>query len=311
MQMIKYLFILALAAIALTGCGAPAGNAPANANGSNSNAAKPTAAVPTKDALMTLEKSAYEAWKTKDAKFWDTFLSGNFVGYGSTGRMDRAAAMKEYSGADCDVKSYELSDDQMTPLGADAAIITYKATVDGTCGGQKLPAATWAAGIYVRDGDKWKGAFHAETPVVDPKAPAKPVAAAKKDDAKMEDAKPDAATDALLTHEKKLWEAWKTKDAKPLEEAFGKDFFWLAGNGRSDRAATIKMWTADNKCEVKSYTLSDAKSVAITNNVSLLTYKGAGDGTCDGKPITTDWYAAVNTKEGENWKSSFGMSVSQ
>lgn len=63
----------------------------------------------------------------------------------------------------------------MSPLGKSAALITYKITVDGTCGGQEVPANSWAASVYVRDGNKWKGAFHAEAAVIDPKAaPAKP-----------------------------------------------------------------------------------------------------------------------------------------
>ena len=138
--------------IVLTGCG---GNAPAE------------------DALVTLEKSAYEAWKSKDAKFWDTFLSDTFVGYGSSGKLDKASAATEYTGADCEIKSYVLSDEEMKALSNDAALLTYLATVDATCGGQKVPVNSWAASVYVRDGDKWKEAFHAEAPVVDPKAAGK------------------------------------------------------------------------------------------------------------------------------------------
>ena len=86
--------------------------------------------------LITLEKSAYEAWKSKDAKFWGTFLSDNFVGWGSFGKLDKASATKEYTGTDCEIKSYALSDEQVNLLGKDSALITYKATVNGTCGGQ-------------------------------------------------------------------------------------------------------------------------------------------------------------------------------
>ena len=161
------------AALVFTAC---AGSALAN-NANAANTAEKTApAAPTKDALVTLEKSAYEAWKSKDAKFWDTFLSDKFVGWGSSGRLDKASATKEYTGADCEIKSYALSDEQMQPLGKDAALITHKTTVDGTCSGQKVPVNSWVASVYVRDGDRWKAAFHAEAPVVDPKAaPAKPV----------------------------------------------------------------------------------------------------------------------------------------
>ena len=69
--------VAALAAAALTfaACGAPAGNAPASNAQSNTNAntAKPVAAAPTKEALMALEKSGWEAWKNKDAKAFDAY----------------------------------------------------------------------------------------------------------------------------------------------------------------------------------------------------------------------------------------------
>ena len=53
------------AALVFTAC---TGTLPSNANAANT-AEKTALAAPTKDALVTLEKSAYEAWKSKDAKF--------------------------------------------------------------------------------------------------------------------------------------------------------------------------------------------------------------------------------------------------
>src|SRR5262249_44588720 len=64
------------AAFIFAACG---GNAVAN----NAVADTPErmASGPTKAELITLEESAYEAWKSKDAKFWGTFLSDKFVGW--------------------------------------------------------------------------------------------------------------------------------------------------------------------------------------------------------------------------------------
>lgn len=309
MKKLTIFTFLAVAAFWMSGCGSPATNAPANAT-TNANTAKPVAAAPTKDALMTLEKSAYEAWKTKDAKFWDTFLTANFVGFGQSGRLDKASATKEYAGADCDVKSYALSDEQMTPLGTDAAMITYKTTIDATCGGQKVPATGWAAGIYVREGDKWKGAFHAATPMVDPKAPpAKAAAPAKKAEtaAKPAETKADAATDALIALERKAWEDWKVKSAKGLDEWAAKDMMSFAGTvGRTDRAASLKRW-AEDKCEVKSISLTEPASVAFGSDFALLTFKSAVDGKCDGQAIPPELGATIYTKEGGVWKALFTM----
>jgi hypothetical protein len=86
MAKVKY-FVLAAAA-ALTACG---GNALAN-NVAATASEKTAPSGPTKVALVTLEKSAYAAWKSRDPKFWDTFLSDKFAGWGSSGRLDKGGA---------------------------------------------------------------------------------------------------------------------------------------------------------------------------------------------------------------------------
>jgi hypothetical protein len=107
MAAINYSVLAAAAALVLTACAASA-----LANDANTNAA-----------LVTLEKSAYDAWKSKDAKYWGFFLSDRFVGWGSS-RLDKASAIREYTGADCDIKSYALSDEEISPLGENVALIT-------------------------------------------------------------------------------------------------------------------------------------------------------------------------------------------
>ncbi|MGI8839060.1 MAG: nuclear transport factor 2 family protein, partial [Pyrinomonadaceae bacterium] len=272
MKRISLITLMLAAGAFFAACGVPA-DKPVSNNGNavNANTAKPMAAAPTKETLMTREKSAYEAWKTKDTKFWDTFLTDDFVGYGMTGRLDRTAAIKQYSGADCVVKSYALSDEQMTQLGADAAVITYKTTYDAICGGQKIPSNTWAAGIYVRSGDKWKGAFHAETPVVDPNAPpAKSAAPAKKEPvAATSDTKPDAMAETLMAVEIKGWDAWKARDVKGVEQVMAKDFMYLSGAGRKMRADAIKGWS-EPKCEGLSFSLTEPIAVSLTKDLALV-----------------------------------------
>ena len=109
MTKFKYL-VLAAAAFVFTAHGAHAGNAAENDAKAAKTATIPPAAAPTKAALMALEMSSFEAWKNKDAKFWNTFLSDKFVGYGSDGKLNKASATKQYTGVDCEIKSYALSD---------------------------------------------------------------------------------------------------------------------------------------------------------------------------------------------------------
>ena len=315
MKRITFIVLTLAFAAFLAACGAPAGNTGTNAanTGNTANtAAKPAPAAPTKEALMTMEKAGWEAWKNRDGKWTVDNATDKYVGFSSTGRMDKAAAVKSYTEQKCDIKTYSLSDDQMQMVGPDVAVLTFKSAQDYTCDGKKGPANVNSASIYVREGDKWKAAFYAETPVVDPKAPpAKPAAPAKKDEAKKEEAKPDAATEAVLAVENKIWEAWKTKDAKALEAVLAKDFVFTGGQGRRDRATILKEWATENKCDVKSFRLSDAMSASIAKDVTMLTYKGGGEGTCEGQPIMTEWYVSVYTKEADAWKQAFGMGVSQ
>lgn len=319
MNRFKYLVLVVAAAFALTACEPAANTTSSNAVVKNTNAnvmsnsnAATTAAAPTKEALMSLERSAYEAWKNKDAKFWDTFLTANFVGYGAAGKLDKAAASKEYAGADCEVKSSTLSDEQMTQLGPDAALITYKLAQDATCGGRKLPTNSWAAGVYVREGSQWKGAFHAEAPIADPaatpaaaKAPVKPASANTT-------ASPAATTgaeaDAMFALEKKAWEAWIKKDAKGLEDWSSTNMTTFTDKGRQSRADAIKTWTTD-PCEIKSVNLSDPASVSFGSDFALLTFRSAVDGKCSANAVPPMHGASIYAKEAGGWKVLFTMNT--
>jgi ketosteroid isomerase-like protein len=309
MAKIKCFILTAIAALVFTVCG---GNALAN-NANAANTAERTAPTgPTKVTLVTLEKSAYEAWKSKDAKFWDTFLSDKFVGWGSSGKLDKASATKEYTGADCEIKRFALSGEQMKPLGQNAALITHKTTVDGTCSGQKVAVNSWVASVYVRDGDTWKGIFHAEAPVVDPKAaPAKPVdkkEAPKEGEAKRADR--DAGTDAMLAVEKAVWEAWRAHDAKTIGDLTARDisFINIFGTHLATKADALKNWGGAG-CDVKSVSVTDAAGTMLSPTVGILTFKGAADGTCYGQKVGPIWGTSVYVNDGDAWKWTFGINV--
>lgn len=297
------------AAFILTACGAPAGNnAPATnaAPNPNANTAKPVAAAPTKEALMTIEKAGWEAWKTRDPKWNQDNLSDKSVGFSmKDGRQDKAGMMKAFGEAKCEIKSYSMSDDTIRMIGPDVAVLTFKGTQDGTCDGTKVPAAVWSSSVYVREGEKWKSLLYLENEVVDPKAAPKPAAVAKKEAAQAAEAKPDALTEALMSVEKAGWDAWVKRDAKGVESVMGKDFVYLSGMGPLDRAAALKNWS-EPKCEGLEYTFSDPKAVSLTADVALVTYKADAKGKCDGKPVTPSvWVASFDMKEGDVWKNAF------
>ena len=309
MAKIKQFGLTAAAAFIFAAC---VGNALAN----NANAAdtleRTAPAGWTKVELITLEKSAYEAWKCKDAKFWGKFLSDNFVGWGSFGKLDKASATREYTGTDCEIKNYALSDEQVSSLGKDAALITYKATVNGTCGGQTLPTNSRSATIYVRDDGKWKRAFHARAAIVDPKEilakPANRQQALHEDSAQRTNR--NARTDAMLAVEWDVWEAWRAHDAKKLSELTAEDisFINIFGVYLATKTDAMQDWS-ETYCDVKSVSLTDAMGTMLSPTVGILTFKAAADGTCYGQKVGSVWGTSVYVKSTHVWKWTFGINL--
>jgi len=83
---------------------------------------------------------------------------------GDAGTADKAQAIKGITGMDCDVKSYSLSDFKLNMPSSNVALLTYKGTAEGTCGGTAIPVA-WASSLFVNRGGKWYAYSHQETPV--------------------------------------------------------------------------------------------------------------------------------------------------
>ena len=96
-------------------------------------------------------------------------------------------------------------------------------------------------------------------------------------------ATPGANTDALVKVELALWEAWKAKDARKLDELTAKDlsFVNIFGTSFATKADAMQDWTGGN-CEVKSVSVTDGFATALSPTVEMLTRKGTADGTCAG-----------------------------
>jgi hypothetical protein len=112
--------------------------------------------------LIATEKKLWEAWKNKDPKPFKAWVAADSIGISDQGTQNKAALLKEMAAGGCEVKSYELSEFKLTMIDSDAAVLTYKGTSDGTCGGEPIKAA-WASTTFVRRGGKWLSLTHQET----------------------------------------------------------------------------------------------------------------------------------------------------
>ena len=330
--------LLATAAF-LAACGAPAANT--NATNTNTNAAKTAPSAPTADALLEMDKKANEAYIKGDSKYFETMLDDKFVSFEGGSRISKKDMLAMIGGNKCEVKDgWKVDEPQMTKINDDTYALTYKTTMDGSCTmdgkSMKIPSPTRATSVWVRNGDKWNGVFHAETLIIDPKAPPaaptaappaankpadKPAAEKKADPAAKDDkaatnsntaapAKPTpgANTEALVKSHTAGWEAFKNKDAKYFEANLTAGFAFVdpIGGFHGTKADTIKTWTETMKCEgITKVAVTDGFASAISPTLELLTLKGTADGTCDGQKNGDLWQSAFYVKEGEVWKLAF------
>jgi ketosteroid isomerase-like protein len=339
--MFRMLF-LSIAALAVASCAPPANtNTTTNSNANANTAAKP--AAPTADSLMALDQKAWEAYKNKDGKYFEGFLGDNMISGTGQGSMSKADVVKMIAENKDEIKSFTLSEARVTPAGADVAVLTYKAVIDGTENGKPIPSPSTVATVFVRSGSDWKAVYHEEVAVIDPakagsgnsnaapsaanSKPAAPPMVEKKESPASGNSNANsnaaagsnsntgssstgdaALTDALMVVEKKGWEGWKAKDAKALDEVTtgGSSFVFVDPMGQASvgKDAAMKTW-ADPSCSVSNVALSDGKGYSLAKDAAILVYKGTATGTCGGMKLEPIWGTTVFVKEGEAWKAAY------
>jgi hypothetical protein len=114
--------------------------------------------------LVDLETSMWNAWKNKDAAVFEKNLSADTVLVDGSG-VSNKTTVTGGMGA-CNISSFSLSDWKMTKLNASTALLTYKGTQSGTCGGTAIPATVWASSIWMKRKGEWVATFHQETPAM-------------------------------------------------------------------------------------------------------------------------------------------------
>lgn len=102
------------------------------------------------DALMKKDKTAFTALVPGDS--WT--IDGN----GLMKASEMAAGLDQLV-----IKSYTISDEKVSWVDANTAILTYKWTGSGSFAGQPFPSPVWASTVWTKKGDKWVAAFHQET----------------------------------------------------------------------------------------------------------------------------------------------------
>lgn len=135
-----------------------------------SGAAGGAASGPVRDAVIAVERQAWEAFKNKDGAFYRRMLTADasYVSGSGVNTREEVAGIAEHLA--CKVDGYELRNEQVHSISADVALLTLRATSDLTCATRSIRSDSWVSTVFVRDGGQWKIAFHQETDVPAPRS---------------------------------------------------------------------------------------------------------------------------------------------
>lgn len=114
--------------------------------------------------IIASEKAGWEAWKNKDAKWFQENMAEDLVDVTSDGVFTKADVIKGLP-TDCEVKSVSLDNFKFVMLSNDVALLNYTATQDGVCLGKTLAPRVRVTVNYVKRNGKWLEAMYMETPM--------------------------------------------------------------------------------------------------------------------------------------------------
>ena len=113
--------------------------------------------------IIEIDKLAWKAWQDKNAAWFQSHNTEEFLAVTSEGVSNRADMINSLN--DCNVHSFSLDNFTFVKFNKSSVIITYTATQDAVCDGEKLPKKIRASVNYVKRGGKWLEAYYMDTPL--------------------------------------------------------------------------------------------------------------------------------------------------
>ena len=90
--------------------------------------------------LINLEKQSWDAWKKRDGKFFEKFLSDDHVEVGFSGIATKSQIVAIVASSVCVANSYSVDAFELTMFDANTALLTYRAAQDASCNGAAVPS---------------------------------------------------------------------------------------------------------------------------------------------------------------------------
>lgn len=116
--------------------------------------------------LPEMERALWAAWAKADLATFQKHLAENTVNIGSGGvDIGKAKVLAGMTASACKVANYTVGEITVSRVSDSTAVLTYTATQDATCAGQKLPAKVVVSAVWVKQGTQWQSALYHESPV--------------------------------------------------------------------------------------------------------------------------------------------------
>ena len=125
--------------------------------------AKSDKSAPSEAAITDLEKSAWEAYKNKQADAFKALMSNDYYGVYAEGVKNLDAEVADM--AKSDLREYSFTDVKVVSPHPKVAVVTYKATVQASADGKDVSGTYNCGSVWVQKSNKWVGAFHSESKV--------------------------------------------------------------------------------------------------------------------------------------------------
>ena len=123
-----------------------------------------------KDAIISREKAAWQAFKDKKADDFKKLLSPQLICVYADGIHN---LQQEVDGmSKTDMKSFDLSDFNVVFPSKKTAIITYKAKIEATSDGKDVSGTYNVGSVWHTANGQWIGIFHTDSKAPPPTSPA-------------------------------------------------------------------------------------------------------------------------------------------
>src|SRR5215468_4835312 len=122
--------------------------------------AKAGKAAANESTIADLEKSAWEAYKNKQADAFKALMSKDYYGVYAEGMKTLDVELADM--AKSDLRDYSFSDVKVVFPHPKMAVMTYKTKVQATADGKDISGTYNSGSVWIQQGGKWVGAFHTE-----------------------------------------------------------------------------------------------------------------------------------------------------